>query len=127
MNYWSFGDYIGIGAGAHGKLSLYRDGNLKIMRTQKATQPRLYLADPTETQVQEVGEDQVVLEFMLNALRCVEGVDKTVFERSTGRSWQSIEPQWQQLVDQGLVRADRCATTPLGLRYLDSVVASFID
>lgn len=122
LNYWSFGDYVGLGAGAHGKLT-HRGRRL---RTRQASQPRLYQSDPERLGVQDIAEDELALEFMMNALRLVQGVDQASFVSRTGLPWSSIAPTWQALVEQGLVHAQHCGTTPMGLRYLDSVLTSFV-
>ena len=62
----------------------------------------------------------------MNALRLVGGVSKDRFTEHTGLPWSDIQPIWQRLYQQGLVADDRCTTTALGLRYLDSVLAEFI-
>jgi oxygen-independent coproporphyrinogen-3 oxidase len=126
LNYWSFGDYVGIGAGAHGKLSTITDTGLEVRRTRKASQPRLYLQQPEHTDVDTVPLPAMALEFMMNALRLVGGVSKDRFTERTGLPWSDIQPTWQRLHQQGLVEHDRCATTALGLRYLDSVLAEFV-
>lgn len=123
INYWSFGDYIGLGAGAHGKVS----DSAQILRTQKASQPRLYQGEPEKTSAQKVAEEQLPLEFMMNALRLIDGTSIETFSEKTGLDWQVIEKQWGQLVAQGLVRTDRCSTTELGLRYLDTVLGKFVN
>ena len=122
LTYWSFGDYMGIGAGAHGKVTL--DGD--IVRTQRPSQPRLYQKDPDAMPSTHVAADQLVLEFMMNALRLTDGVSKSVFTQRTGIEWEQIQPIWRELITLGLVREDRCATTNLGMRYLDSVLEKFI-
>jgi oxygen-independent coproporphyrinogen-3 oxidase len=122
LTYWSFGDYLGIGAGAHGKVTLNGD----ILRTQRPSQPRLYQKDPEGTPSTTVAADQLVLEFMMNALRLTDGVPQSVFTQRTGIEWEQIQPKWRELVALGLVREDRCATTALGLRYLDSVLEKFL-
>jgi oxygen-independent coproporphyrinogen-3 oxidase len=127
LNYWSFGDYVGIGAGAHGKISNYSSNSLTIERTQKASQPRLYQASPGTTTVTPVDLAERPLEFMMNVLRLVDGVETTTFPLRTGLPWAVVEDTWQRLVSQGLVRKDRIATTPTGLRYLDSVLAEFLS
>ena len=127
LNYWSFGDYVGIGAGAHGKISSDSKNGLTIERTQKASQPRLYQASPGATTVNPVTLAERPLEFMMNALRLVDGVETSTFPQRTGLDWAVVEDTWQQLVAQGLVRDDRIATTPTGLRYLDSVLAEFLS
>ena len=126
LNYWQFGDYLGAGAGAHGKRSWREDGELHIERTAKASQPRLYLADSVATTTSPVTSDARPLEFMMNALRLVEGVPAETFAARTGIAWQDIAPVWDPLVAKGLVEPERCATTALGLRYLDSVLAAFL-
>ena len=126
LNYWSFGDYLGIGAGAHGKLTQAAGDGLHIRRTRKASQPRLYLAEPGQTSSTEVEQDAIVIEFMMNALRLVDGVSCETFERHTGLAWSKVSDQWGKLVDAGLVETRRCAPTPRGMRYLDSVVGSFL-
>jgi oxygen-independent coproporphyrinogen-3 oxidase len=73
-----------------------------------------------------VAADQLVLEFMMNALRLTDGVPQSVFTQRTGIEWEQIQPKWCELVALGLVREDRCATTALGLRYLDSVLEKFL-
>lgn len=123
INYWSFGDYLGVGAGAHGKVT--RHG--AIHRTRKASQPRIYQSAPCETEVSEVPNQERIVEFMMNALRLVDGVSIELFQTRTGMPWSAVAPTWQTLQDRGLVEPARCATTPLGLRYLDSVVAEFLS
>ncbi|MCR9261721.1 MAG: radical SAM family heme chaperone HemW [Pseudomonadaceae bacterium] len=126
LNYWSFGDYIGIGAGAHGKISNSSANGLTIERTLKSSQPRLYQGSPNTTSVKPVPDAERPIEFMMNVLRLVDGVNTETFVRNTGLAWQVVEPAWQRLVSQGLVRQDRIATTATGLRYLDSVLAEFL-
>jgi oxygen-independent coproporphyrinogen-3 oxidase len=126
FNYWTFGDYVGVGAGAHGKLSQIKGSDAAIVRSRKASQPRLYLGNPAQTEYADVANSARVVEFMLNALRLVDGVSFRTFESRTGLAWSTIAPTWETLVDQQLVRSDRCATTARGLRYLDGVVASFL-
>ena len=121
-NYWQFGDYLGLGAGAHGKLS----ANGTVLRTNKPHQPRLYLADPLVTVEHEVDAANLAFEFMLNTLRLVDGVSFETFPQQTGLPVDFLEPSWATLVAQNLVREDRLATTALGFRYLDSVVAAFL-
>jgi putative oxygen-independent coproporphyrinogen III oxidase len=137
LNYWAFGDYIGIGAGAHGKISA-RDRTqqnqrqpsshlpLVPFRTQKASQPRLYLANAKQTTRSVIEPSALAVEFMMNALRLVEGVSRETLQTNTGLQWASVSSTWARLVEQGLVEVDRCATTPQGLRYLDSVVGAFL-
>ena len=126
LNYWQFGDYVGIGAGAHGKRSTEQNQKLVAIRSNKPSQPRLYMASPETTELQQVAADDLVLEFMMNALRLIDGVDWQVFEQSTGLTRTSIQPVWQRLVANDLVLSDRCAPTVKGTRYLDSVLQHFV-
>lgn len=126
LNYWTFGDYLGIGAGAHGKRSIRRGQGLHIERTAKPRQPRLYLNDPHAVEVSPVASEERVFEFMMNALRLVDGTDIGRFEATTGLDAARLQPLWEQLTDEGLVRADRLATTALGLRHLDTVLQRFL-
>ena len=122
LTYWSFGDYLGIGAGAHGKVSvgnriyeLSSQVNLGyINRKTKAIAPA------------PINTEQRGLEFMMNALRLIDGVEQSIFEERTHISWQDIQSIWDELVALDLVSSDRCTTTPLGLRYLDSVLERFL-
>jgi putative oxygen-independent coproporphyrinogen III oxidase len=125
-NYWTFGDYAGIGAGAHGKHSLLVDGHLQIVRTTKPAQPRLYQRDPLQTEQVPVPPEERAFEFMMNALRLVDGVPWPVFESRTGLARAQIAPLWNRLVAEGLVQPDRVATTPRGYRYLDGVLEAFL-
>ena len=122
LTYWSFGDYLGIGAGAHGKVSV---GN-RILRTQQPSQPRLYQQETKAIAPAPINTEQRGLEFMMNALRLIDGVEQSIFEERTHISWQDIQSIWDELVALDLVASDRCTTTPLGLRYLDSVLERFL-
>ena len=121
LNYWRFGDYIGIGAGAHGKLTT-PDG--RILRTAKASQPRLYLRNQTATAA-PIEPADLPTEFMMNALRLAEGVDHDLFEARTGLSIATVSETVAQLADWSLMRRDRVALTAHGYRHLDSIVARF--
>lgn len=127
QNYWSFGDYVGIGAGAHGKISRTGSTGFAVQRTQKPSQPRLYQAEPASTAIKPVPATELPLEFLMNALRLTEGLEVACFERRTGIAWSAIAQTWENLVAKGLLQGDRIATTPKGLRYLDSVLAEFLD
>jgi putative oxygen-independent coproporphyrinogen III oxidase len=126
LNYWEFGDYVGIGAGAHGKRSLAGPDRLHVTRTTKRAQPRLYLADPLATETRLVTDDQRPFEFLMNALRLTEGVPLEAFATRTGLSLAALEPAWSAGVARGLLAPDRLAATPIGLRHLDAVLQTFL-
>ena len=123
LNYWTFGDYIGIGAGGHGKLTT-PDG--AIVRTAKAHQPRLYMRSAPTT-ANPVRPDDIPGEFMMNALRLADGVDRASFEARTGLADATIAGTVAELIDWGLMRADRLTLTAYGYRHLDAVVARFLS
>ena len=126
LNYWRFGDYIGIGAGAHGKLTRGGSSGPEIVRTSKPAQPRVYLAEPLETRQHAVSDAEISLEFLMNALRLTEGVSADIFRPRTGLPLSSLEPAWSELAEMGLMRKDRIATTAFGYRHLDAVLQRFL-
>jgi oxygen-independent coproporphyrinogen-3 oxidase len=125
VNYWEFGDYIGIGAGAHGKLT---DAGA-IRRRRKVRHPREYLARDEDRCAEQVtlNAADLPLEFFLNVLRLNAGVPVHYFAERTGQPLAVIAQPWDDLVRQGLAAPliDRLATTPTGHRFLDSVLAAF--
>ena len=125
LNYWQFGDYLGIGAGAHGKITFPEGG--RIERTTKPRSPARYASTPPGQlrSITTVAPAARVLEFMMNALRTVEGVSETHFEATTGVPLSAIAQTLNRLRRRGLLQAGSLAPTPLGLRYLDSVLAEF--
>lgn len=127
VNYWQFGDYVGIGAGAHGKVSSVTGDGMDIWRYQKSRLPQHYMADSGRRQVTPIGHSARPIEFMLNALRLVDGVDAPLFTARTGMTLDCVADIVADLRRRGLLRAERLATTDLGLRFLDTVVAAFSD
>ncbi|HVO46927.1 MAG TPA: radical SAM family heme chaperone HemW [Steroidobacteraceae bacterium] len=136
LNYWNFGDYLGVGAGAHGKLTCARSGT--ITRTTHAREPRRYLAvSPAVPTRRAIAASEVVFEFMLNALRLTEGFGVELFERRTGLAWQSVLPKMRELERRGLVvlseppdaAAEGLAVRPteLGLRFLNETLLAFLE
>ena len=126
INYWRFGDYIGVGAGAHGKHTSFDEaGKAAVLRTAKPSQPRLYLADHSAATAPAAGEE-LAFEFMLNALRLTDGVDWNLFSARTGLSRTTIEPTLSELIGWGLMHSDRAALTAKGRTQLDAVVSRFL-
>ena len=125
-NYWEFGDYIGIGAGAHGKISTNH-----IERKWKTRVPSDYMAAGCDSLAgrRKLTADQLSLEFMMNTLRLTEGVPASYYQLRTGMQLASIEPTLKRLRQRGLLRQDpeRICTTTSGSRFLDSVLQAFID
>lgn len=136
-NYWEFGDYLAIGAGAHGKVTRLADsGDLRergVWRYAKTRLPRDYLAARDSGRFSAssgfVEEGALVFEFMLNALRLREGVPAALFAARTGLALACVAPQLAALRAEGLLVADesRLACTPVGLNYLNSVLQNFLD
>lgn len=127
LNYWQFGDYLGIGAGAHAKVSFPERG--EIWRLQKTRLPIHYLARERKfiSARSRVQRQQLPLEFMMNALRLTGGVAAELYPLRTGLSLASLEPQRSRLINRGLLTEDpaRLAATGLGLRFLNDLLAHF--
>ena len=121
LNYWRFGDYLGVGAGAHGKITV----GGAVRRTTKPPQPRRYLAGVAGAG-SAVAAAQLPSEFMMNALRLVDGVPRALFAERTGLPFKAVARTVNELVDWGLMRRDRLALTERGFRQLDGVVARFL-
>ena len=129
LNYWTFGDYLGIGAGAHGKIT--RPGG-EVIRKQRSRLPKDYMAaiaDNKPPLQQVIPGDQLPVEFMLNALRLRAGVNEQLYRARTGLDATDIAGIRSELVSEGLLSdaPDRLAVTPLGFRFLDDVVARFMS
>ena len=128
QNYWGFGDYLGVGAGAHGKLT---DAvGQRIVRTTRPREPRRYLAQVQLDGVEEkpIAASDLPFEFMMNALRRVEGCSRMEFESRTGLQWSTVGATLERAVRDGLVLADggRWRTTPLGARFLNDLLGRFL-
>ena len=127
MNYWTFGDYLGIGAGAHGKITL-ADSN-QVIRTAKTRQPEHYLARIGSALVKKdpIAHDEIALEFMMNGLRLKQGVPIKYFSQRTGLPTTVIQSTIGRLQSAGLMEPDpdHFCTTDLGYRFLNSVLQYF--
>ncbi len=127
-NYWEFGDYLGIGAGAHSKLS-FPD---RILRQIRVKQPQQYLeridAGTPILEEHDVTRNDVGFEFMLNALRLNQGVPVALFQERTGFSLTVIEPALRAAESKGLLERDhqRIAPTELGRRFLNDLQQMFL-
>jgi putative oxygen-independent coproporphyrinogen III oxidase len=136
LNYWSFGDYVGIGAGAHGKISSSLPD--RILRTAKPRQPREYQAAIAQRR-DSVGErklvatSQLAFEFMLNALRLNDGFSTEIFEARTGLSIDCVAQQLTQATQRGLLTPSGAPSAPgwlptsLGRRFLNDLQSGFLD
>ncbi|HYD55613.1 MAG TPA: radical SAM family heme chaperone HemW [Burkholderiales bacterium] len=125
LNYWHFGDYLGIGAGAHGKLS-FPD---RITRHARIKQPREYLAaEDTRVEDREIPVAELGFEFMLNALRLVDGFEVRLFAERTGLPLTAAESALQEAERKGLVERDwqRIRPTERGRHFLNELLALFL-
>jgi oxygen-independent coproporphyrinogen-3 oxidase len=130
LNYWQFGDYLGIGAGAHAKITDARQQT--IIRMWKLKQPSDYM-DKAATTARIGGENALTptdaaFEFMLNALRLTEGVPLRLFTERTGLPLSIIEPPLKQAEARGLIEWDVQGVRPTahGQRYLNDLIALFL-
>lgn len=129
LNYWQFGDYLGIGAGAHGKISAHD----KIIRTMNEKHPESYM-----TKIETINsglvdsrtlqKDDLPFEFMLNALRLTDGVASYEFKDRTGLEINIISKAMEQAVTKGLLDDDPryLKATPLGMQYLNELQMLFL-
>jgi putative oxygen-independent coproporphyrinogen III oxidase len=128
LNYWQFGDYLGIGAGAHGKLS-FPD---RIIRQVRWREPMMYvdkaLAGQAMSNEHAVTADALPFEYMLNALRLVEGFELTRFAERTGLSASVIEPTLARAQERGLIERDgaHVRASARGFDFLSDLQAMFL-
>jgi len=130
LNYWRFGDYIGIGAGAHGKISYPG----KITRQVRERHPETYM-QAMETkgnaliESRELAVKDLPFEFMLNALRLTDGVDTNTFSERTGLPLSLISKSLDEASKKGLLdeNPSKLKPTTLGLRYLNNLQEIFLD
>ncbi|MDP1526726.1 MAG: radical SAM family heme chaperone HemW [Rhodocyclaceae bacterium] len=125
LNYWGFGDYLGIGAGAHSKLS----DHTGIRREARPRHPKDYLADPVTRQWQPVTTEDLPGEFMMNALRLTDGVPLAWFSERTGLPLSAIEKSALAGRQEGLLEVvdNRLRPTPQGRRFLNRLITLFLD
>jgi len=128
LNYWMFGDYLGVGAGAHSKISFKNN----ILREFRTRQPKAYLAQAAAGAVLPESRDVTVAElpgeFMMNALRLNQGFDLSLFAAHTGLELTRILPLLDQAEARGLLTRDhqRAMPTPLGRRFLNDLMQLFL-
>jgi len=125
LNYWRFGDYLGVGAGAHGKATV----GTGVVRTEKTRSPRAYLENGGRAgQRRQVPAHELPFEYMLNALRLREGFTLDHFAGATGLAAAAVQAPLARLSARGLI-AEECGTwrpTELGFRFLNELQAEFL-
>ena len=127
LNYWQFGDYLGIGAGAHGKIT--DAGSGRIWRTQQWREPRRYLsAVPGELTRKPIATADFPFEFAMNGLRLVEGFHPALFEERTGLPGENLAEPLEPAVARGLVelKPESWRATPRGLRFLNEILVDLL-
>ncbi len=129
LNYWSFGDYLGIGAGAHSKITDVP--NSQILRRQKTRQPDTYLCSNKSFLAAEtvIKTEELPLEFMMNALRLCDGVTRETFAANTGLSPQLLNTTIKNAQQKNLMEhwPQRIQPTKLGLQFLNDTLELFFD
>jgi putative oxygen-independent coproporphyrinogen III oxidase len=127
LNYWTFGDYLGVGAGAHGKLTFAAAG--RIVRTTQLREPRRYLAAmDAALACRPVAPRELPFEFMLNALRLTAGFTRASFIARTGLDWESVAAPLRAALHAGLLirTVEGYRPSSRGLRFLNDLLLSFL-
>ena len=124
LNYWEFGDYLGIGAGAHGKVS-FPD---RVTRHARAKQPAEYMKPDPKVEHRVIAADELPFEFMLNALRLVEGFATALFHERTGLALNRIETELAVAEKRGLLERDwkRIRPSARGRLFLNELLETFL-
>ncbi len=130
LNYWQFGDYLGIGAGAHGKIT--NTENFSIQRTWKVKHPSQFLKSAaTDARIGKrynIPTEELPLEFLMNALRLNQGFTESLFSQRTGLARSVLEQKLTICIEQGLLeqRSDRIRCSKHGRNFLNDILQRFI-
>ena len=129
LNYWSFGDYLAVGAGAHGKISTAEG----ISRYTKPANPLQYMHKLEEgaldTELTMLDQPELIFEFMLNALRLTDGFDQDLFQRGTGLAAETLLEKLTVSQKKGLIEevsGGFWRATDLGQRFLNDLQSEFL-
>lgn len=133
INYWQFGDYLGIGAGAHGKITTpISQQPFQIIRQQRFDHPQFYM-EKTDTKQfiakqSLVKPEEIPFEFMMNALRLIQGIPKKYFEQRTGLPLHTLNRPLQQAISEGFLRDNTASWRPTtrGQRFLNDCLQLFL-
>jgi oxygen-independent coproporphyrinogen-3 oxidase len=128
-NYWEFGDYLGIGAGAHGKLSDPVNGRIFRSCKTKSSDRYLHPTDSQHSKIEQVEEKDLALEFMLNALRLKRGFHPGLLQQRTGVELSMIGPTLDRAIEEGLLEVsdDLICPTSKGRKFLNELVSMFMS
>ena len=130
LNYWQFGDYLGVGAGAHGKLT--EPGDFCIVRRARHRIPQTYLdaagTPAAVTRQWRLRREDMILEFMMNALRLCGGFETSLFEQHTGLALESVREPLEKAAARGLLEwtAEKVKPTEQGMRFLNDLLELFL-
>jgi len=130
LNYWEYGDFVGVGAGAHGKLTIAAEGTIR--RRIRRRHPRDWMEGAERGE--GIADDRPiepadrVFEFFLNQLRLIDGVRKDQFEPRTGVAWDEVSGPVSQAIEKGLLKDENgvLAPTDLGWRFSNEIQALFL-
>jgi oxygen-independent coproporphyrinogen-3 oxidase len=134
LNYWQFGDYLGIGAGAHSKLSFHD----KITRETRHKNPKAFMENAETGKATDniwtIAQEDLGFEFMMNALRLTNGFEMKLFQERTGMPWEApvvnnMAMRVAEALKKGLITQDLQKITPtlLGQRYLNNLLEIFLN
>lgn len=130
MNYWRYGDFLAVGAGAHGKITMAAEN--RVQRFAKHRHPKRYLqgfeTGDWRAETRFLSEEELVFEFFLNQLRLKQGVSIDDFQSRTGLPWTVVESRVQNAVDRDLLRLQhgRASPTSLGWRFVNDIQQIFL-
>ena len=128
LNYWQFGDYLGIGCGAHGKITLAQDQ--KLLRTVKIKHPKGYLsADNFTFDTTDIEPEDIAVEYLMNRFRLISPIPKTEFEQRTGLSHSVLADGMSKGIAKGLVEESEqhWTLTPNGQMFVNELLGLFLD
>jgi oxygen-independent coproporphyrinogen-3 oxidase len=128
LNYWHFGDYLGLGAGAHGKCTRWLEAALCVERRARVREPRRYLSERNGLTRLPVAQRQLPFEFCMNALRLVEGFEASEFEQRTGLALEAMRQSLDRAVARGQLEctAGRWRASARGFDLLNELLIAFL-
>ena len=130
MNYWRYGDFLAVGAGAHGKITMAAESS--VQRFAKHRHPKRYLqglgTGDWRAETRLLSEDELVFEFFLNQLRLKQGLSIDDFQARTGLPWTAVESRVQKAVERNLLQLQhgRVSSTSLGWRFVNDIQQMFL-